>query len=131
MGSSFISGHPLSLAGIDDPNHALGSGMDVDVPNLHRLPVPSPVLVKGSDHVELKPKQLERVGDDTAWRLGRVSFNPLVHIDPFGTVVLPVMLLMLRSPFMFGYGRRPNTLADREHLTTLFGTSKSGGNNGS
>jgi Zn-dependent protease len=39
------------------------------------------------------------LGDDTAWRLGRVSFNPLVHIDPFGTVVLPVMLLLLRSPF--------------------------------
>ena len=44
-------------------------------------------------------------GDDTAWRLGRVSFNPLVHIDPFGTVVLPVMLLMLRSPFKFGYAK--------------------------
>ena len=28
-------------------------------------------------------------GDDTAWRLGRVSFNPLKHIDPFGTVLLP------------------------------------------
>jgi Zn-dependent protease len=45
------------------------------------------------------------LGDDTAWRLGRVSFNPLVHIDPFGTVVLPVMLLLLRSPFMFGYAK--------------------------
>jgi Zn-dependent protease len=45
------------------------------------------------------------LGDDTAWRQGRVSFNPLVHIDPFGTVVLPVMLLMLRSPFLFGYAK--------------------------
>jgi Zn-dependent protease len=45
------------------------------------------------------------LGDDTAWRLGRVSFNPLVHIDSFGTVMLPVMLLMLRSPFMFGYAK--------------------------
>ena len=45
------------------------------------------------------------LGDDTAWRLGRVSFNPLVHIDPFGTIVLPVMLLMLRSPFLFGYAK--------------------------
>jgi Zn-dependent protease len=45
------------------------------------------------------------LGDDTAWRLGRVSFNPLVHIDPFGTVVLPLMLLMLRSPFLFGYAK--------------------------
>src|SRR6266436_3785680 len=45
------------------------------------------------------------LGDDTAWRLGRVSFNPLVHIDPLGTVVLPVMLLLLRSPFLFGYAK--------------------------
>src|SRR5271167_826885 len=44
-------------------------------------------------------------GDDTAWRLGRVSFNPLVHIDPFGTVALPLMLLMLHSPFLFGYAK--------------------------
>ena len=45
------------------------------------------------------------LGDDTAWRLGRVSFNPFVHIDPFGTVVLPVMLLLLRAPFLFGYAK--------------------------
>ncbi len=32
-------------------------------------------------------------GDDTAWRLGRVSFNPLKHIDPFGTVLLPALRL--------------------------------------
>jgi Zn-dependent protease len=35
-------------------------------------------------------------------RLGRVSFNPLVHIDPLGTIVLP---LMLHSPFLFGYAK--------------------------
>jgi Zn-dependent protease len=45
------------------------------------------------------------LGDDTAWRLGRVSFNPLVHIDPFGTILLPGMLLLLRSPFLFGYAK--------------------------
>jgi Zn-dependent protease len=45
------------------------------------------------------------LGDDTAWRQGRVSFNPLVHIDPFGTVVLPLMLLLLHSPFLFGYAK--------------------------
>ncbi len=45
------------------------------------------------------------LGDDTAWRLGRVSFNPLVHIDPFGTVVLPVMLLIFHAPFLFGYAK--------------------------
>jgi Zn-dependent protease len=45
------------------------------------------------------------LGDDTAWRLGQVSFNPLVHIDPFGTVALPVMLLLFRAPFLFGYAK--------------------------
>jgi Zn-dependent protease len=44
-------------------------------------------------------------GDDTAWRLGRVSFNPFKHIDPFGTVVLPMLLLLMRSPFLFGYAK--------------------------
>ena len=44
-------------------------------------------------------------GDDTAWRLGRVSFNPLKHVDPVGTVLLPGILLLLRAPFMFGYAK--------------------------
>ncbi len=44
-------------------------------------------------------------GDDTAWRLGRVSFNPLKHIDPFGTILMPALLLLLRSPFLFGYAK--------------------------
>ena len=46
-----------------------------------------------------------RFGDDTAWRLGRVTFNPLKHIDPMGTIVLPAFLLLLRSPFLFGYAK--------------------------
>jgi Zn-dependent protease len=45
------------------------------------------------------------LGDDTAWRLGRVSFNPLVHIDPIGTILLPGILLLLRAPFLFGYAK--------------------------
>src|ERR1700719_2909117 len=44
-------------------------------------------------------------GDDTAWKLGRVSFNPLRHIDPFGTLMLPAMLLLSHSPFLFGYAK--------------------------
>src|SRR5215468_527334 len=44
-------------------------------------------------------------GDDTAWRLGRVSFNPFKHIDPFGTILIPALLLLMRSPFLFGYAK--------------------------
>ena len=46
-----------------------------------------------------------RLGDNTAWEQGRVTFNPLKHIDPFGTVVLPAILLLSHSPFLFGYAR--------------------------
>ena len=46
-----------------------------------------------------------RFGDDTAWRLGRVSANPFKHIDPFGTILLPGMLLLMHSPFLFGYAK--------------------------
>jgi Zn-dependent protease len=46
-----------------------------------------------------------RFGDDTAWQLGRVTFNPLKHIDPRGTIVLPAFLLFLHSPFLFGYAK--------------------------
>jgi Zn-dependent protease len=46
-----------------------------------------------------------RLGDNTAFALGRVSFNPLKHIDPFGTLMLPALLLLSHSPFLFGYAK--------------------------
>ena len=46
-----------------------------------------------------------KLGDNTAKKLGRVSFNPLTHIDPFGTVILPLILLFSGSGFMFGYAK--------------------------
>lgn len=45
-----------------------------------------------------------RCGDDTAHRLGRVTFNPLKHIDPMGTIILPA-ILYLTTGFMFGYAK--------------------------
>ena len=45
-----------------------------------------------------------RCGDDTAYRLGRVTFNPLKHIDPMGTIILP-LFLYLTTGFMFGYAK--------------------------
>ncbi len=44
-------------------------------------------------------------GDNTAWERGRVSFNPLRHIDPFGTLIMPAILLLSHSPFLFGYAK--------------------------
>jgi len=46
-----------------------------------------------------------RLGDNTAWNLGRVSFNPAKHIDPFGTVILPALLLLAQVHFLFGYAK--------------------------
>ena len=46
-----------------------------------------------------------KLGDDTARRMGRVSFNPARHVDLFGTIVLPGLLLLMRAPFLFGYAK--------------------------
>jgi Zn-dependent protease len=45
-----------------------------------------------------------RFGDDTALRMGRLTLNPLSHIDLFGTIILPAMLLFLHLP-VFGYAK--------------------------
>jgi Zn-dependent protease len=45
-----------------------------------------------------------RFGDDTAKRSGRMTLNPLKHVDPFGTVLLPALLYMA-SGFLFGYAK--------------------------
>ena len=46
-----------------------------------------------------------KLGDDTAKRSGRVSFNPARHVDPFGTLILPGILLAMQAPFLFGYAK--------------------------
>ncbi|MBU2855742.1 site-2 protease family protein [Acidithiobacillus ferrooxidans] len=44
-------------------------------------------------------------GDPTAMLMGRLTLNPIKHIDPFGTILLPGILLLLHSPFLFGYAK--------------------------
>lgn len=45
-------------------------------------------------------------GDPTAWQLGRVSANPLRHIDPFGTIILPGLLLLISNgALLFGWAK--------------------------
>jgi Zn-dependent protease len=46
-----------------------------------------------------------RLGDPTASQLGRLTLNPFAHMDPFGTVILPLLLLLGGSPFLFGYAK--------------------------
>jgi Zn-dependent protease len=64
-----------------------------------------PLLIAITFHEAAHGLVAWRLGDDTAYKLGRVSFNPLRHIDPFGTLVLPAMLLFAHSPFLFGYAK--------------------------
>jgi len=64
-----------------------------------------PVLLAVTLHEAAHGFVAHRFGDDTAWRLGRVSANPLKHIDPFGTIMLPAFLLLTHAPFLFGYAK--------------------------
>jgi Zn-dependent protease len=47
----------------------------------------------------------KRLGDDTASSMGRLTLNPIAHIDPIGTLALPAFLLLSGSPFMFGWAK--------------------------
>lgn len=44
-------------------------------------------------------------GDPTAWQAGRISLNPLRHIEWFGTILLPILLYLVNSPFLFGWAK--------------------------
>jgi Zn-dependent protease len=47
-----------------------------------------------------------RCGDDSAYKMGRVTFNPVRHIDPVGTILLPLLLFLLSNGrFVFGYAK--------------------------
>ena len=64
-----------------------------------------PVLLAITLHEAAHGYAAWMLGDDTAYRQGRISLNPLRHIDPFGTVMLPAMLLLVRAPFLFGFAK--------------------------
>lgn len=46
-----------------------------------------------------------KCGDDTAKKEGRISFNPLAHVDPIGTVILPLVLMMTNATFIIGWAK--------------------------
>ncbi len=65
-----------------------------------------PVLIAVTFHEAAHGWVAWRLGDDTAKQLGRVTFNPIKHIDPFGTVLLPAMLLIgTGGRMMFGFAK--------------------------
>ena len=64
-----------------------------------------PVVIAITLHEAAHGFVAHRLGDDTAYRLGRVTFNPLKHIDLFGTILMPALLVLVRSPVVFGYAK--------------------------
>lgn len=65
-----------------------------------------PVLFAITVHEAAHGYAARHFGDNTAWMLGRVTLNPLRHIDPLGTIVIPLLLYVATSgAFVFGYAK--------------------------
>jgi Zn-dependent protease len=56
----------------------------------------------------------DRLGDPTARKLGRITFNPLPHIDPIGTILVPVLMLSFTG-FLIGWAKPVPVVASRLH----------------
>jgi Zn-dependent protease len=66
-----------------------------------------PIMIAAICHEAAHRWVAHGLGDDAPWRQGRLSFGPLKYIEPFGTVILPIaMMLLAPVAFMFGYARR-------------------------
>ena len=73
---------------------------------LHRLSVEAlPLVLAITFHEAAHGYVALRKGDPTAQMLGRVTLNPLAHIDPVGTILLPAFLILSGSPFLFGWAK--------------------------
>lgn len=64
-----------------------------------------PVLLAITVHEAAHGYAARHFGDNTAYALGRITLNPLKHIDPIGTIAMPLLLLFAGSPFLFGYAK--------------------------
>lgn len=64
-----------------------------------------PVIIAITFHEAAHAWVADLCGDDTARMLGRVTFNPIKHIDPIGTILLPGMLVLVGSPFVIGFAK--------------------------
>lgn len=64
-----------------------------------------PVLFAITLHEAAHAYAAKYFGDSTAYLQGRMSLNPIVHVDPIGTILIPVVLYFVGSPFLFGYAK--------------------------
>jgi len=65
-----------------------------------------PIVLAVTLHEAAHGWMASKLGDDTALRMGRVTFNPIKHIDLYGTIIMPAALLLLSGgQFMFGFAK--------------------------
>ena len=64
-----------------------------------------PLILAITLHEAAHAYAAKRLGDFTAFYLGRVSLNPIKHIDPVGTLLIPIVLKLIGSPILFGYAK--------------------------
>ncbi len=69
------------------------------------IPMVIPLLLGVTLHEVAHGYTAYRFGDPTARNAGRLSMNPVRHADPFGTVLLPLLLILMKSPFLFGWAK--------------------------
>src|SRR5438105_14648236 len=67
--------------------------------------VATPIIIAITLHEAAHGYVARHFGDDTAQRAGRISLNPLRHVDLFGTILLPAFLLLSHAGFLFGYAK--------------------------
>lgn len=64
-----------------------------------------PVVLAVVLHEVAHGRMADFLGDDTSRMLGRLTLNPIKHIDPVGTILIPMMLIVFQAPFLFGYAK--------------------------
>lgn len=80
---------------VDNPTKAIGEIALVAIP----------VIIAITLHEAAHGYVARHFGDNTAERAGRISLNPLRHVDLFGTILLPALLLLSHAGFLFGYAK--------------------------
>ena len=83
------------------------------------------LLMSLSFHEAAHSIMADRCGDPTGRLMGRSSLNPLPHIDPLGTVILPLVMMFTNTHFLFGWAKpvpfNPRNLRDMRRDSALIG----------
>jgi Zn-dependent protease len=96
----------VALAKMDFPlgrDYPFAMDMNTIIPKIGMIYIP--MLLALCVHEWAHGYMAKLKGDNTAERLGRLTLNPISHMDPIGTVVLPLMMIALNSPFFFGWAK--------------------------